>query len=160
MNRVLPILALACAAFGCAAPQHISTAAVGPEPGILSKTSPETGNLVVHSAWRRTGTDDADHRIHSNYDILTDDGKPFLTVRNYVTPMLEDPATVPLAPGKYVVKARVQRYGVVEIPVLIESRKVTALYLDDSTQPAATMRETEQVQLPDGRVIGWASAAK
>ena len=114
----------------------------------------------VYSAWRRTGTDDPDHRIHSNYDLLTEDRSQLLTVRNYVTPMLEDPAIVALSPGQYVVKARVQRYGLMEIPVVIESRKLTALFMDDSTVPDVTPNQAERIQLPDGRVIGWASVAK
>src|SRR5689334_20093980 len=109
MERLLLAACLACA-FGCAGPRPASLVPVGPEPGVVTKTTSTTGHLVVHSAWRRTGTDDPDHRVHSNYEILTDEGKPLLKIRNYVTPMLEDPATVPLAPGKYVVKARVQRY--------------------------------------------------
>jgi hypothetical protein len=150
--------ALLCGA-GCTTPREATLSQVGPEPGVTAgKVNNSTaGTLVVYSAWRRTGTDDPDHRVHGNYEILTANGKPFLQVRNYITPMLEDPASVQLAPGKYVIKARVQGYGYVTVPVVIESRKLTALYMDDSTRPE--QRETaEKVQLPDGRVIGWASS--
>jgi hypothetical protein len=144
---------------GCATQREATLSAVGPQPGAgvayVDKTT--AGTLVVYSAWRRTGTDDPDHRIHSNYDVLMADGKPILQVRNYITPMLEDPASVQLAPGKYAVKARVQGYGYVTVPVVIESRKLTALYMDDSTRPERR-ESAEKVQLPDGRVIGWASS--
>lgn len=160
MKPLLLTAALIGATLGCATPQRVNLAPVGPEHGTRTPSPSNAGTLIVHSAWRRTGTDDADHRIHSNYEILKENGTTFLNVRNYVTPMLEDPATVPLAPGKYIVKARVQRYGIVEIPVVIETRKVTALYLDDSTRPSSALKQTERVELPDGRVIGWASAPK
>ena len=160
MKRAFLTIAIGAVATGCAPQRHAALAPVGPAPGISVKAPANTGNLVVYSAWRRTGTDDPDHRIHSNYDLLTEDRSQLLTVRNYVTPMLEDPAIVALSPGQYVVKARVQRYGLMEIPVVIESRKLTALFMDDSTVPDVTPNQAERIQLPDGRVIGWASVAK
>jgi hypothetical protein len=144
---------------GCAVPREATLSAVGPEPGagVAKVEKTMAGTLVVYSAWRRTGTEDPDHRVHGNYEILSADDKPFMQVRNYITPMLEDPASVQLAPGQYTVKARVQGYGYVTVPVVIESRKRTALYMDDSTQPERR-ENAEKVQLPDGRVIGWASS--
>ena len=141
---------------GCAHQQQLSLSPVGPEPQMSSKST--KGRLVVFSAWRKTGTDIPDHRVHSSYDVLASDGTRLLHVQNYLTPMIEDPATVALEPGNYVVKARVQRYGFITVPVLIESGKTTALYLDDTTQPQMTEENApENVQLPDGRIVGRAS---
>ncbi len=148
------------ATIGCAEQQRASLSALGPETApIVQKSS--TGTLVVYSAWRRTGTDDPDHRVHGDYQVLTPESKPFLRVRNYITPMLEDPANIPLAPGNYLIKARVQGFGFVSVPVTIESHKTTALYMDNTTQPDAQSRaNVQQVQLADGRVIGWSSASR
>jgi hypothetical protein len=151
-----------CSALGCAQQKEIPLSTITPASAVPRQPATDggLGTLVVYSAWRRTGTDDPDHRVHSSYDVLTDDRKPFLHVQNFVTPMVDDPASVRLSPGKYIVKTRVQRHGFVSIPVVIDSHRTTVLYLDNTTHPEQNERETaETVKLPDGHVIGWASAA-
>ena len=161
MKRIILSAAVICTS-GCIQQRQALISPVGPAPDpqrVVADSN--SGTLVVYSAWRRTGTDDPDHRIHSDYDVLAVEGKPLLHVRNHITPMLEDPATVQLASGKYVVKARVQRYGTVSVPVTIQSNKITALYMDDSTRPESAARaNAEEVKLPDGRVIGWAPSVQ
>lgn len=158
-NQTLLAAAFLALALGCVHPREFSVATVGPAPS--SHLSGATnGTLVVYSAWRKTGTDDTDHPVHSSYDVLTESGQAVQHVRNYVTPILDEPASISLAPGKYVVRARVQRYGFVSVPVVLEPHKTTVLYMDDTTKPDSTgQKPIDPVKLPDGRVIGWASAA-
>ena len=118
--------------------------------------SEEQGSLVVFSAWQKTGTDDPEHDHHSSYDVLK--GNVVLRhVRNYFDPMLDEPVEVPLPAGNYKVRARAQGYGFVAVPVVIAPGRVTRVYLDGSSQgELAEAPISEQVRLPDGRVVGWA----
>lgn len=158
MKLTVSALLLAALAGGCVQHREASLSPITAPPALDSR--PASGTLVVYSAWHRTGTDQPDQSIHSNYDVLTSAGKPFLHVTNFITPMLEDPASVQLAAGQYVVNARVQGQGFVKVPVTIESGKVTTLYMDNSTRPGNAERgNLEEVKLSDGRVIGWANIA-
>src|SRR4051812_38855675 len=93
MKPLLSALILAAFATGCVEHREASLSPVMPEPALASQPA-SSGTLVVYSAWRRTGTDQPDQSIHSNYDVLTAEGQPFLHVTNFVTPMLDDPASV------------------------------------------------------------------
>ena len=146
-------------ALACVPKREFSLAPVGPPPKRSSSSTATDGQLVVYSAWERTGTLDSEHQNHGSYAVLTADRKPVLQVRNWVSPMINDPAIVSLVPGSYFVKARVQGYGVILLPVVIESQKTTTLYLDDTTKPDLIGRDPAgRVRLPDGRVIGWTSS--
>jgi hypothetical protein len=145
---------------GCAHTQGIVLQQVGPAPITQYKKanadSAKQGSLVVYSAWQKTGTDDPEHDHHSSYDILKGDAV-LRHVRNYFNPMLEEPIKVPLPAGNYQVRARAQGYGYVSVPVVIEAGRVTKVCLDGTGgAELAQAPISEQVRLPDGRIVGWA----
>ena len=93
---------------------------------------------------------------HSDYWIYSADGKPLQWVRNRVSGLSEDPASVALPPGRYSFVARAAAFGAVKVPVVIEKGKTTSVHLDGSEVTGASAKATGQfVTLPDGLIVGW-----
>jgi len=66
--------------------------------------------------------------------------------------MDQQPQTVRLGSGKYVIVAESSSYGRVHVPVVIELGQVTEIHLDGAWTPAP---DRTLVRLPDGEPIGW-----
>jgi len=136
---------------------------VGPETAIPVPVPP-TGRLIVFSAEEvgptsATAFDDVFHC--SDYDIFGQDGRRLQRVANFADRFSTTPATVELPPGTYRVVARANRFGLVAVNVEIVSRKTTVVHLDGNWRPrtADPLVTANTVRLPDGRVVGWRSAA-
>jgi hypothetical protein len=158
VKTILTILGLlSLPLIGCVASNELKLSEIGPSHYARSQQKlPPTGTLIVYSALETVGGLDSDHPRHTSYSILSDEGQQLRHVRNYVSPILDDPIAVSLSPGKYLVKARVQGYGMITVPVLIEAGRNTTLYLDDSTGPnLGGIDPADLEKLPDGRVVGW-----
>ncbi len=158
LSKLLPILMVIS---GCvSSPGTVTDTVLGPVgPAQRTVSVPSsTGTLVVFSELEtrtRVGSDDLNH---SNYDIYASDGRKLRHVVNYVTPVLEEPASVSLAPGSYIVKTRAPKYGRVAVSVIIEVDKTTAIYLDGTDLPSKQNASPSQlVSLPNGKVIGWSA---
>jgi hypothetical protein len=76
--------------------------------------------------------------------------------------MVGGPTSVQLAAGSYHVVARANGYGLVTVPVVIQGGKETVIHLDGggSWPNREEMIQAGAVQLPDGRVVGWAASKK
>jgi hypothetical protein len=77
---------------------------------------------------------------------------------NHVDRFDEGPIRLPLAPGSYYVRARSAHFGRVNVPVVIEARQTTYVYLDGSQHPEApSPHQSSAVKLPDGEIVGWSA---
>jgi hypothetical protein len=129
---------------------------VGPAPARAS--APEAdGFLVVYSAWSNF-VDQGSTGHHSRYIVSSEDGRTRREVINHIDRFDEGPIRLPLASGGYRVSARSARFGRVTVPVVIQPRQTTSVYLDGSSHPQVHADQgSEVVRLPDGEVVGWST---
>ena len=163
---MLNIVATGIMLAGCASDnKRIAINTVGPAPAKTSATSPSTnGNLAVYSAYRRTpdfDTRDPYRPEYSDYRIYNVDGKFLRNIHNDSGTFLQDPASVPLVPGKYRIVARANGFGLIMVPILIEAGQSTVLHLEggDLGGDTSGFNQTNAVRLPDGQIVGWRSPA-
>ena len=129
---------------------------VGPPPQ-LNAHSENTGYLVVYSAWSHF-VDPGSTGHHSRYTLSADGGSLSKVIINHADRFDEGPLRVPLAPGQYHVSARSAHFGRVSVPVIIQARQTTYVYLDGASHlqlPSA--QQTDAVRLPDGEIVGWSA---
>jgi len=113
------------------------------------------GQLVVYSALENPNPVSSDFPTHASYDIYDSDGKFILHVDNRTGSFYQTPATVPLAPGKYLVKAPATNHGRVSVSVVIKEGETTTLDLDASHfRQHKPTGAGQWVRLPSGEVIG------
>jgi hypothetical protein len=151
---------------GCASENisKVTLDTVGPAPTQTAAPSPSTnGTLVVYSAYRRNAyfdTRDPYRPEYSDYRIFSPDGKFLLGVHNNSGTPFQDPASVTLAPGTYRVVARENGFGNVTVPVLIVAQQSTVLHLEGGDAgDISGANQANAVRLPDGKIVGWRSAA-
>src|SRR5689334_16291691 len=104
---------------GCASFQNgLILDAVGPAPSGNRVPRPN-GVLVVYSAFdQHAHFNGAPYRrYHTNYKILSEDGKLLKAVHNDVGGVTQDPRRIVLSSGKYRIVARANGYGWVTVPV-------------------------------------------
>jgi hypothetical protein len=142
----------------CASLQSIAvTGTVGPQPARLY---PSAGFLKVYSATEEHFDGDTAYYSHTNYRILTRDGRVFKEVRNAISPSDEIPETVTLPSGAYTVVAESETSGTVSVPVVVRTGRTTVLHLerDKDWTPSALARESDLIHLPNGQPIGFRAA--
>jgi hypothetical protein len=163
---------------GCAsAPTVAVFDPVGPAPASQVK-SLDQGSLQVYSARQcePIGTRDMEWRwdynlgrnpfevdlAHTDYFILTQDGKPIQYVRNAHNPADPMPTVVALPPGRYKVEALAEehyREAVnLVIQVVVEPGKTTVVHLSGNWKPRRHFTNADVVRLPDGEIAGWLAA--
>jgi hypothetical protein len=160
MKRKEPLLAMSAAMLlaACASVQPIALPeTAGPQPARLY---PREGTLKVYSATERHSDGDLAYYPHSDYRILTRDGRVFKEVRNAISPSDEIPATVTLPSGAYTVVAESETSGMVTVPVVVRTGRTTVLHLerDKDWTPPALARESDLIHLPNGQPIGFRPA--
>lgn len=69
---------------------------------------------------------------HTGYEIFAKDGHLVKMVRNALSNYDEEPAIVTLRKGTYTVRAHAERLGVVVVPVLIRTNRLTEVHLEHS----------------------------
>jgi hypothetical protein len=147
----LLILLSACAFYQKA---PITLQPVGPSPNEASVSRHE-GCLVVYSDWAV----DANANRHSQYAVVSDDGKVNQQVRNSINRFEQGPTPINLPAGSYKVTAQAAHYGKVIVPVRIRSDQTTFVYLDGYDHTGKSLAaNTNMVRLPNGNVVGWADA--
>jgi len=138
----------------CASNQDVLLDVVGPA-GRTRLADANEGTLIVYSAWEGS-IDDTEHMHHAPYTICSDSGGVIKTIRNWNGGILGDPTPCALTEGIYQIKAHAQGYGTVTVPVRIEAKRATSVYLDDTTASSAgDLDRSDAVTLPDGRIVGW-----
>ena len=90
----------------------------------------ESGWLQVYSeqSWGRMPEGGPVTFLYSEYKVFTPDGRFLMRVDNAGS--MEDPSTVRLEPGRYIVEAQAHQRGTVRVPVTITTGKTTALHLE------------------------------
>jgi len=142
----------------CASLQSIAvTSTAGPQPASLY---PSTGFLKVYSATEEHFDGDTAYYPHTDYRILTRDGRVFKEVRNAISPSDEIPATVTLPIGPYTVVAESEASGIVGVPIVVQTGRTTVLYLERKKDwtPPALARESDLIHLPNGQPIAFRAA--
>jgi hypothetical protein len=160
-QQIINLLAVLLLCGSCGTPRKTAlTTPVGPSPSAVEH-SRETGGLIVYTALDLDGGHpDSDSRPHSNYKIFTQDQKLLHKVSNRVGTHFVEPVVISLAPGAYCVEARAAGFGYVQVPVIIQAGKRTAVHLDGSELSTVNkVSPTEVVSLPDGLVVGWKAQA-
>ena len=160
MKALAPIsLSLILAGVGCATHHgDLVLERVGPAQESQTHAKSE-GSLVVYSALDQSphfnGSDY--HTWYSGYEVMSEDGRVVKKVTNDTGTVVEGPAEVKLPPGKYRVKARANGYGLVTVPVLIESERLTTVHLDGGERWTGdnAIAKSNAVRLPRGGVVGW-----
>jgi hypothetical protein len=141
----------------CASEEPTAIAArVGPVP------REAVGLLIVYSATEEcpevVGSDDTYRYPHTGYEIYTSDGHPVKTVRNALSNWDEEPAQVELPEGIYVVRALSQTLGLVNVPVIIRTGRLTELHLERPRNwklVRVNASDAHYVHLPNGQIIGY-----
>ncbi|MDR3459896.1 MAG: hypothetical protein P4N60_20905 [Verrucomicrobiae bacterium] len=146
---------------GCASGRNgMALETVGPQPPQSAVISPANGTLVVYSAYEAGAEFNSRNEFgqsHSDYRLLSGDGKLLQKVHNDTGTMLQNPAAVQLPPGKYQVLAQANGYGCVTVPVIIEPQQTTIIHLEGgyAWPDEGAFNQTNAVRLPDGLVVGW-----
>src|SRR5277367_4458772 len=129
---------------------------VGPAPHEDANAA-QTGYLMVYSAWGLVNENKAPVDHHSRYTLTSDDGKINRVVINHIDRFDEGPIRLPLKAGMYKVSALSAHSGRVIVPIRIEPRQTTYVYLDGQVRPNLSANESaDVVRLPDGQIVGWA----
>jgi hypothetical protein len=148
---------------GCATGKNdLSLDTVGPAPTAQARANDTTGTLIVYSAIKRNADFDTSNPYrpeHSDYQILNADHSPLRRVHNVSPSVSEDVVPVELPPGKYVVEARANGYGYLDVPVMIVAGEDTVLHLEGSGfwPNESVFNANNSVRLPDGQIVGWKS---
>jgi hypothetical protein len=139
----------------------VAVSPVGPNPNGQQNPAQKNGRLQVFSAFvsHAEGDNPTWHR-HADYDLYTADGMHLMRVDNAVGHYERAPRLVVLPPGKYMVEAAAQNYLRMEVPVVIESGRVTRVHLDGAWRQVVGMPNAEVVCGPDGRPVGWRVVTK
>ncbi len=88
------------------------------------------GSLVVYSATDAFEDGDVPYYAHSSYAIYMTNGKLFKNVENHISRSDEIPEVVTLPVGSYVIEARSERDGYVQVRIVIKAGRQTILDLD------------------------------
>jgi hypothetical protein len=148
---------------GCATDKtNLTLETVGPAPTATPRANQATGTLIVYSAIKRNADFDTSNPYrpeHSDYQILNADHSPLRRIHNVSTTVSEDVVPVELSPGKYVIEARANGYGYLDVPVMIVAGEDTVLHLEGAGfwPNESGFNATNSVRLPDGQIVGWKS---
>jgi len=146
---------------GCSTTPPVVLGPVGPNPDRLASTA-WNGELQVFSSLAEQSDDqnqgnngDPVWFQHTDYNIYALDGTLVKHVDNSIGHYDQAPRRLTLAPGRYLVKAEASDYLHVEVPVTIQSGKLTRIHLDDNWQLPPETQKAKLVKLPDGKPVGW-----
>lgn len=149
---------LAALLWGCAADQHprFALEPVGPvSGGRPSGRDTGTGFLEVYSRTDPYSSGGITFYRRTAYSVYTPERKRVKTVSNAGGYSDHRPFTLRLPAGRHLVYAESQRFGWVEVPVLILANRLTAVHLDDrDRRDLLGVPEELLVRLPDGRIAG------
>ena len=129
-------------------------AAVGPGPFARPASERGMGDLQVYSEPEEYYQEELSYFPHTDYQLYTSDGKHLRRVWNHNTHEDETPAVVSLPPGRYVVQAWAEFYGLVSVPVEIKPNELTKVILQPGWNPGTNVI-SELVQMPQGYFVGW-----
>ena len=106
------------------------TETMAPATGTEKAGQLSQGSLVVYSATDAFEDGDVPYYAHSSYAIYMTNGKLFKNVENHISRSDEIPEVVTLPVGSYVIEARSERDGYVQVRIVIKAGRQTILDLD------------------------------
>jgi hypothetical protein len=142
---------------GCATSKPALTLpAIGPVSGGRANwVGSANGYLRVYTATEDFTSGGLTYQVPKAYWVYTPEGKQVRGIPNRVGIQDQHPLSVSLPPGRYVVHAPSQNYGLVRVPLLILPTRLTLVYLEGRGLPeAAALPPEEVVRLPDGTPVG------
>jgi virulence-associated protein VagC len=144
---------------GCISPQRgLVLEPIGP-PNVQLARPGSNGTLVVFSAFDpHADFNDLPYlRHYTDYKISSADGTLQQTVHNNNGQLVEGPKSLELPVGSYRVVAHANGYGLVTVPVVIQSNQVTIVHLEGSASwpNNAALLGSNPVRLPNGEIAGW-----
>jgi len=92
---------------------------------------------------------------HADYWICDAQEKRIKHVDNATGHYERAPRFISLPPGRYFIRAPAKNYLTVEVPVVIQSGRLTRIHLDGEWRPPADTSGAKLVTLPNGYPIGW-----
>jgi hypothetical protein len=134
LNLLVHTLSYCCLALsfatltGCAGEQTTMLSPVDPDLIVHSSI----GYLVVSSATEEYTDGSTMYYPHTDYTIYTKDGRYLKGIQNHLGLDDESPERVSLPAGSYVVHARSEIDGSVDVPVTIATGRTTTLNLEGS----------------------------
>jgi hypothetical protein len=143
---------------GCASGgRQLVLDAVGP-PAYEHAIRASQGGLVVYSAFDVHAHFSGFPHVkqYTDYKIYSEDGQLVQTVHNTNGTSFEGPKQVNLPPGTYRVVAHANGYGLVTVPVVLESNRTTTVHLEGGFVGGSksSLEQSKQVRLPDGQIVG------
>jgi hypothetical protein len=127
---------------------------VGPDATSSVEANPQ-GRLQVY-----TPTQVAEDFLRGNftqlmaYDIRNESGKRLMFVANQASGVEESPDQVMLPTGKYTIVADSADYGLVTVPMVIQSGKTTTVHLDGDPRTPLPLFPRRPAPLPDTQTAG------
>ena len=134
LNLIIRTLSYSCLALsfatvtGCAGEKTTMLRPVGPDPAGPSSI----GYLVVNTATEEVNDGNVMYYPHTGYTIYTSSGHYLKSIENHISNDDESPEHVSLPAGSYVVRARSEIDGAVNVPVTIAAGRTTAVNLEGS----------------------------
>lgn len=187
MMKAIWKIALACLTVSLSAgasSERVIPETIGPTPeshstsGLAAPSgAPPEGHLRIYTARRKQDIDERlvgyvanqrwDHvffKAHTDYTLLTSDGNARRKVRNSRGANDGEPAWLELPAGLYQVRGEAEDFGADTFPITmtvrIEPGQTTTIYLSQEWEwKIPKTGANPGVRLPNGRVIGWRSAA-
>ena len=138
----------------------LSGCATHDQSAALNNGNGADGMLMVYSAYAVNADfnrRDTERPEYSGYNIYQADGRLWQFIRNSSDTIMQEPQRVELPSGDYRIVARVNGHGLETIPVTIESRRKTVLYLNGKPLPADN--QAAAVHAIDGQIVGWQMVA-
>jgi hypothetical protein len=137
---------------GCSiAPPTVVHETVGPTVTISDEQHNGFLRVFTATAWMTDG-DGPSQLNYTDYQVTAADGSLFKEISNGN----EEPARVTLPKGTYTVIAQSDTSGTVNVPVKIETGRITEVHLDGEWKEASVrFSSVNLVRLPNGQPIGF-----
>ncbi|HVY71482.1 MAG TPA: hypothetical protein VHH73_16235, partial [Verrucomicrobiae bacterium] len=112
-------------AMGCGGPAKVSGMVPAGRIATGGPLKVGEGSLVVLSAWDCFDTFDPEHKKHTPYEILGENGVVIQRVENRAGAFGSEPVMVRLAAGTYRLRVLAAHSGMMTLPVVIREHRVT-----------------------------------
>jgi hypothetical protein len=141
---------------GCATTSTpVTLGAVGPGR-IPCYIGASPGYLKVYTATEEHNDGDVMYYPHTEYTICDPNGTRVRTVSNHIGIHDEEPVTVTLPSGHYVIIADSETDGRIRVPVTIGEGRTTVVELEGKrARNPSDVDPADAVKTPSGQIVGW-----
>jgi hypothetical protein len=154
-SLIIALVALLVAGCATSTPRITVVSPVGPSTEYGGPQNGQ-GKVVVYSAYEVSWVGDPDFVHHTRYAICDADGKLVKRVVNFYSDFDPTPVATVLPSGRYIIKARAAKYGLLSIPVVVAANLTTTIFLDGVPHNETRGVDPQKVvTLPKGEIVGW-----